>query len=89
YETLYQDSYWNNPDDPHTSTVTKTLTKSLTRPIYPSQTPAYSLILQENVWGRSLEKIVLDNVTPEAAADEAITRIKEIFAEWGYTNSPK
>ncbi|MDJ0576992.1 MAG: ABC transporter substrate-binding protein [Xenococcaceae cyanobacterium MO_234.B1] len=89
YETLYQDSYWNNPDDPHTSTVTKTLTKSLTRPIYPSKTPAYSLILKENVWGRSIEKIVLDNVTPEAAADEAITRIKEIFAEWGYTKSPK
>ena len=83
HEILYQDPYWNNLDDPHTSTVTKTLTKNLTRPIYPSKAPAYSLILKENVWGRSLEKIVLDNVTPEVAADEAITRIKKIFAEWG------
>ncbi|MDJ0536873.1 MAG: ABC transporter substrate-binding protein [Xenococcaceae cyanobacterium MO_207.B15] len=83
HEILYQDPYWNNLDDPHTSTVTKTLTKNLTRPIYPSKAPAYSLILKENVWGRSLEKILLDNVTPEVAADEAITRIKKIFAEWG------
>ncbi|HHP7231813.1 MAG TPA: extracellular solute-binding protein [Xenococcaceae cyanobacterium] len=82
HEVLYSDFYWQNPDDPHTSAVTKTLTKSLTRPIYPSQTPAYSLVLKENIWGRSLEQIVIDNLTPEAAADAAITRIKEIFAEW-------
>ena len=85
HKSAYKDSYWTNPEDPHTSEVTKTLTKSKIRPIYPAKSPAYSLILKENVWGRSLEKIVLDDVTPEAAADEAITRIKEIFAKWDYT----
>ena len=62
--------------------MTKTLTESKIRSIYPSNSPAYSIVLKENIWGRSLEKILLNNVTPEQAADEAITRIKEIFAEW-------
>ncbi|MBW4536928.1 MAG: ABC transporter substrate-binding protein [Pleurocapsa minor HA4230-MV1] len=80
--SLYDDPYWTNPEDPHTSTVTKTLTKSKIRPIYPANSPAYSIVLQENIWGQSLEKIVLNNITAEQAADEAIARIKEIFAEW-------
>lgn len=82
HQSAYQDPYWTNPKDPHTSEVTKTLTKSEIRPIYPANSPAYSMILQENIWGQSLENIVLNNVTPEQAADTAIARIKEVFAEW-------
>ena len=82
HTSVYQDPYWTDPEDPHTSEVTKTLTKSQIRPIYPANSPAYSVVLKENVWGQSLEKIVLNNVTPEQAADEAIARIKEIFVEW-------
>ncbi|MEM8720469.1 MAG: ABC transporter substrate-binding protein [Cyanobacteria bacterium P01_G01_bin.39] len=79
---VYQDPYWTNPEDPHTSTVTKTLTKGKIRSIYPANSPAYSVVLQENIWGKSLENIVLNGVTPEQAADGAIARIKEIYAEW-------
>ncbi len=79
---IYEDPYWTNPEDPHTSAVTKTLTKSKIRPIYPANSPAYSIVLQENIWGQSLENIVLNNVTPEQAADEAIAQIKAIFEEW-------
>ena len=79
---IYEDPYWTNPEDPHTSAVTKTLTKSKIRPIYPANSPAYSIVLQENIWGQSLENIVLNNVTPEQAADEAIAKIKAIFEEW-------
>ena len=82
HTAAYQDRYWTNPKDPHTSEVTKTLTKSKTRSIYPANSPAYSILLKENIWGQSLEKIVLDGVTPERAADEAIARIKAIFDEW-------
>ncbi|MDJ0594053.1 MAG: ABC transporter substrate-binding protein [Pleurocapsa sp. MO_226.B13] len=80
---VYEDPYWTNSQDPHTSTVTKTLIESKIRPIYPSNSPAYSIVLQENIWGQSLEKILLNGVTPEQAGDEAIARIKKIFAEWG------
>jgi multiple sugar transport system substrate-binding protein len=82
YTSAYQDPYWTNPEDPHTSEATKTLTKRKIRPIYPLNSPAYSIVLKENIWGQSIEKIVLDNVTPEQATDQAIARIKEIFSEW-------
>ena len=82
HRSAYEDSYWTDPKDPHTSAVTKTLTKSKIRPIYPHQTPAYSLILKENVWGQALENILLKNYTPEQAGDEAIMKIKTIFQEW-------
>lgn len=79
---IWQDSFWTNPEDPHFSTATKSLIDGSTRSFYTAQNPAYSLVLQENVWGKALESIVLDEVTPEQAADEAIARIEEIFAQW-------
>ena len=82
HTSIYEDTYWTNPEDPHTSTVTKTLTKSKIKSIYPGNSPAYSHVLKENIWGQSLENVVLNNVSPEKAADNAIARIKEIFAEW-------
>ncbi|MEM8673361.1 MAG: ABC transporter substrate-binding protein [Cyanobacteria bacterium P01_G01_bin.67] len=85
HTSVYQDPYWTNPEDPHTSAVTKTLTESKIRPIYSSNSPAYSIVLKENIWGQSLEKILLNNISPEQAADEAIARIKEIFQEWEST----
>jgi multiple sugar transport system substrate-binding protein len=81
-KSAYKDTYWSDPKDPHTSAVTKTLTKSNIRPIYPSQTPAYSNVLKENVWGQALEDIALNKVTPEQAADDAIAKIKTIFQQW-------
>ena len=87
HTSVYQDPYWTSPEDPHTSAVTKTLTKSKTRSIYPTNSPAYSIVLKENVWGQSLENIVLNGITPEQAADEAITNIKKIFAEWQENNT--
>ena len=82
HKPSYEDPYWTNPQNPHTAQVTKTLTQSKIRPIYPANSPAYSIVLKENIWGQSLEKIVLNDITPEQAADEAITRIKQIFTEW-------
>lgn len=37
--------------------------------------------MKENIWGQSLEVIAMNGVIPEQAADKAITRIKEIFAD--------
>jgi multiple sugar transport system substrate-binding protein len=44
--------------------------------------PAYAKIFAENLWGQALEKIVVEGVSSEAAADEVIQRIKMIFEEW-------
>ncbi|WP_335091666.1 sugar ABC transporter substrate-binding protein [Nostoc sp.] len=78
---VWKDPFWTNPADPHLSTATQTLTKD-TRPFYIVQNPAYSLVLEENVWGKALNRIVVNSISPEEAADTAIERIKQIFDEW-------
>ncbi|KYC43377.1 ABC transporter substrate-binding protein [Scytonema hofmannii PCC 7110] len=79
---LWQDSFWTNPADPHLSIASKVLMKGQTRPFYFVQNPAYSLVLQENIWGKAIARIVKDSASPQQAASEAIAQIKEIFAKW-------
>ena len=78
----WDDPFWNNPDDPHLSTVRKMLTESPTRPHYFSDNPAYMEVFAENVWGRALHQILAEGKSPEEAADWAIARITQIFRKW-------
>ncbi|MBD2306739.1 carbohydrate ABC transporter substrate-binding protein [Chroococcidiopsis sp. FACHB-1243] len=79
---VWQDPFWTDPTDPHISTAMKQLIQGQTRPFYHVQNPAYSLVVEENLWGKALNRIVVDRISPEQAADEAIARMKQIFAQW-------
>lgn len=79
---LWHDSFWQNSSDPYIAATTKILTTSPTRLFYTEQNPAYSLVLKENIWGKALNKIVINGISPEQAADEAIAEIEQIFANW-------
>ncbi|BAY79212.1 family 1 extracellular solute-binding protein (plasmid) [Nostoc linckia NIES-25] len=81
-KSVWQDPFWSNPSDPHVSSLTKILTTRQTRPYYSSLNPAYTIVLKENVWGKALQRILVDRVTPTQAGDEAIKHIKEIFNQW-------
>ncbi len=78
----WQDPFWTNPQDPHVSTATKTITQGQTRLFYTFSNPAYSMVLKENVWGQALKKVLVDSISAEQAADDAASRIKQIFAQW-------
>ncbi|MEM9539393.1 MAG: ABC transporter substrate-binding protein [Cyanobacteria bacterium P01_E01_bin.42] len=73
--------FWNDPADPHISIVARQLQAEKTRPSYQSLNPAYAGVQAENIWGRAIERVI-SGLSPEAAVDEAIARIEEIFAEW-------
>jgi multiple sugar transport system substrate-binding protein len=79
---VWKDPFWSDPTDPHRSVAAKTLTHGQTRSFYIVQNPAYTLVLSENIWGKALHRIVVNGITPQQAADEAIERIKQIFAQW-------
>lgn len=79
---VWKDTFWTDPKDPHVSTATKTFTEGRTRIFNSFQNPAYSMVLQENVWGKALKRVLVDGSSSEQAADEAIARIKQIFAQW-------
>ncbi|GAB4381408.1 MAG: ABC transporter substrate-binding protein [Elainellaceae cyanobacterium] len=81
-DPVWNDPFWTNPDDPHLSTSAKTLTSDRLRPFYSVYHPAYSLVTQENVWGRAIQQIIVDGATVEQAANQASDRIKTIFEQW-------
>ena len=74
-------SFWNDPADPHISKATQQF-QSQTHFNYQSLNPAYTTVQSENVWGRAIERVIVDGASPEEAVDAALARIKAIFAEW-------
>ncbi|ARV62837.1 ABC transporter substrate-binding protein [Nostocales cyanobacterium HT-58-2] len=82
HQLIWKDPFWKNPKDPHVLSAAKVLTQRQTRPYYYVQHPAYSVVLDENVWGKALNRIIGDRISPQQAADEAIERIKQIFEQW-------
>ena len=80
--SVWSDPYWQNTQDPYIATITKILRGKHTRLSYIVDNPAYSQVLAENIWGKALTKVTANKIDPEQAADEAIARIKAIFAQW-------
>ncbi len=78
------DPFWNNPADPHISTANQQF-HNLTRSNYQSLNPAYTKVQSESVWGQAIERIIIEDVAVDEAADEALARIEEIFAQWDFT----
>ncbi len=75
------DSYWQDPADPHVSTVVKTALKGQTKPFYNVLNPAYGVVMENNVWGQAVHTMAVDGLSAEDAAAEAIASIKTIFRE--------
>ena len=53
-----------------------------TRPFNYVVNPAYFQVLSENVWGKAIERVIVDGLSTEDATDEAIAKIQDIFAQW-------
>ncbi len=81
-KTVWEDPFWTDPNDPHISTASKTFNEGRVRYFLVAQNPAYSQVLDENVWGKALNKVIVDKISPEQAADESIKKIKQIFDDW-------
>ena len=76
------DSFWTDTREPHISTAVLPFLKGEIRLPYTVLNPAYSIVLKDSIWGKALTQVVLDNLSPEQAADKASAQIKEIFAQW-------
>ncbi|MBE9076283.1 carbohydrate ABC transporter substrate-binding protein [Romeria aff. gracilis LEGE 07310] len=75
------DEFWSDPQDPHISTVTETLDRGLTRSFYNTLNPAYGVVMEENIWGQVIQEMAANNLSAEAAADQAIDQIQAIFEQ--------
>ena len=73
---------WEESEDHHFATAAKTVIRGQTRPFALVTNPAYTVILQKNIWGQALNRIVVDQISPEQAAEEARDKIQTIFEQW-------
>ncbi|MEO1621410.1 MAG: carbohydrate ABC transporter substrate-binding protein, partial [Cyanobacteria bacterium J06632_3] len=78
---IQADSFWQDPADPHVSTVVKTVLDEQVQPFQNVYNPAYGIVMEQNVWGNAIDQIVTNGVSAEEAAEEAIADIKTIFAD--------
>lgn len=79
---LMKDPFWNNIKDPHLPIALKQFTEQPTHQFYTVSNSAYVKVQEENIWGKAMNRIITDGLSPEQATDEAFNRIKQIFAEW-------
>ena len=84
--SVWSDSFWQETTDPYLTTATKILNSNSTRLFSTVTHPAYSQVLAENIWGKALTRVTAERVQSQQAAEEAIARIKAIFAEWDRNN---
>ncbi|NES03915.1 MAG: carbohydrate ABC transporter substrate-binding protein [Okeania sp. SIO2F4] len=79
---LLSDEFWQDKTEPHISLAVKQYQEGATRPFNYVVNPAYSQVLSENVWGKAIERVIVDGLSTEDATDEAIAKIQDIFSQW-------
>ncbi len=79
---LWEDPFWSNTKDPHISVASKQFTKDKISLFNNSINPAYSQVDSENIWGKAMQQVLIEGLSPTEATDLAIKRIKEIFSQW-------
>lgn len=78
---LQQNPVWHDTNDPHLAALLRQ-SQQPNRPSYQAFHPAYGEVLSQNVWAGAILGVLQENLSPEQAADRAIARIKQIFADW-------
>ncbi|MEM2280344.1 MAG: extracellular solute-binding protein [Nitrososphaerota archaeon] len=70
------------PGDPHVPVAYNQFRTGKLVPFYYVYHPAYSQVYAERTWIVYLNKVIVEKYPLEKAVDEAIARVKQIFAEW-------
>jgi multiple sugar transport system substrate-binding protein len=72
--------FWTDGKDPHRKAVQQQVSQGIV--FFPFvYNWKFTIVNAENAWGRATARIAKDNLPPEKAADELITRIKQILAQ--------
>lgn len=77
---LLQTPFWQDPKDPHRTAAARQLGQPVA-PSYRNLNPKYGRVEEQAIWEKAVNRIAVDGLTPEQAADEAIVQVKEILAK--------
>lgn len=74
------DPWWF--EDPHRKAYTNSALLGPTLPEFFTYNPAWAHVRSEHVWGIARTDIIMQGMTPKAAAEKALKRCEEIFAKY-------
>jgi multiple sugar transport system substrate-binding protein len=81
-ELVKTDPFWLDPSDPHRSAYTREALVDPTVPNYPVFNPGYAEANAQQIWGVAAADVIREGMTPQAAAEKALTRIGTILAKY-------
>jgi multiple sugar transport system substrate-binding protein len=81
-ELAKSDPFWLDPKDPHVAAYTREGLLEPTVPNYPVFNPGYAEANAQQIWGTAAADVIREGMTPQAAAEKALTRIGQILAKY-------
>jgi multiple sugar transport system substrate-binding protein len=80
---LLDQPFWLDPSDPHRMASAMQVSSRPLAHTYAVASGSWRHVRvdSENVWGKAVQRVAADGISPEQAVDEAIARIKQILAE--------
>ncbi|MGG6298328.1 ABC transporter substrate-binding protein [Leptolyngbya sp. AN02str] len=78
---LFENSLWSNSTDPHLSTALKIYQSPGSTP-YEVTHSAFSEVQSQQLWAKTVLRVIQDQASATEASDWAIAQIKNIWTEW-------
>jgi len=81
-ELVKNDPFWLDPQDPHRANYARQGLLDPTVPVYPVFNPGFAEANAQQIWGSAEADIIREGMTPQAAAEKALSRIGTILAKY-------
>jgi multiple sugar transport system substrate-binding protein len=81
-DIVKSDPWWMDSKDPHRQAYVRQGVLGATAAYHYCFNPGWSEVNAEQIWGVAHASVILDNVSPEAAAETALKRIAAILAKY-------
>jgi multiple sugar transport system substrate-binding protein len=81
-DLVRNDPFWLDPKDPHRSAYARQGMLDPTVANYPIFNPGYSEANAQQIWGTAEADVIREGMTPQAAAEKALSRIGAVLAKY-------
>jgi multiple sugar transport system substrate-binding protein len=86
-EIAKNDPFWLGSKDPHVAAYARQGLSGPTVPLQPVFNPGYAEANSQQIWGTAEADVIREGMTPQAAAEKALSRIGAILAKYPIAQS--